>query len=128
MKRCVLLFEIVTFMLIAGFGCAIHAQSDDLSHFTGGQIKHLARTAKTEEDFTQIANYYWARQREYNRKAHEELIEWGRRNGIYSPAMEKWPRPVDSARNLYEYYRYEEAQSARLFAKYSKMADDAAGQ
>jgi hypothetical protein len=91
MKRCVLLFEIVTFMLIAGSGSAIHAQSDDQSHFTGRQIKHFARTAKTEEDFTQIANYYWARQHEYNRRAHEELIEWGRRNGIYSSAMENGP-------------------------------------
>ena len=38
---------------------------------------------------------------------------------------EKWPSPVDSARNLYDDYVYKVAQSAALFAKYDRLADSA---
>ena len=36
--------------------------------------------------------------------------------------LAKYPRPVDSAKNLYEYYMAEAGDSAKLEAKYSALA------
>jgi hypothetical protein len=38
-------------------------------------------------------------------------------------AAAKYPRPVDSARNLYEYYMYKASEAGTLEAKYSRLAE-----
>ena len=86
----------------------------------------MAREAHTVEQYTVLADYYAVRQRTYQRKAAEEMHMWALRSEMSNPLREKYPRPVDSTRNLYEYYEYQIAQSAALFAKYDRLADAAA--
>ena len=112
--------------LTAGTVRAAQKDSINESEYSGSQIKNLAREAQTVEQYTVVANYYAARQRMYKRKAAEEMHLWAQRSEMTDPLREKWPRPVDSARNLYEYYEYQIAQSAALFAKYDRLADTAA--
>ncbi len=60
----------------------------------------------------------------FKRKASEEMRLWAERNARINPLSEKWPRPVDSARNLHDYYEYKANEAARLQAKVNKLADD----
>jgi hypothetical protein len=95
---------------------------------SAGEIREIARTARSQAQFTQLASFYQARQSLYLGKAAEEKQLWQDRSQIAAPVMEKWPRPVDSARNLYQYDLEQAAQSAALAAKYSRLGDTPAGQ
>jgi len=105
---------------------ATEQQSSDDAQYTSAQVRRLAREAHTAEEFGQLADYYAIRQRMYRRKAAEAMDLWAQRNAIITPLSEKWPRPVDSARNRYDYFEYEANHCAELSRKYSQMADAAA--
>lgn len=84
-----------------------------------------ARKAHTVGQYSALADCYAARQRVFRRKAAEEMHLWAERNAMINPLSEKWPRPVDSARNLHDYYEFKAGEAARLQAKYNKLADEA---
>jgi hypothetical protein len=100
--------------------------ASDQPEYTGAQIRRMVHEAHTVEQYTVLADYYATRQRMYKRKAAEEMHLWAERNAMINSVYEKWPRPVDSARNLYDYYEYKVAESAKLEAKYSRLADELA--
>jgi hypothetical protein len=85
----------------------------------------MAREAQTPQQYAALADYYQARRRMYVRMASAEMAEWSRRSAMTTPLSEKWPRPADSARNLYEYYLHQAAKSASTAARYSRLADQA---
>jgi len=101
-------------------GAASSAETGD--HHTQGQLKQLARNAHAPEEYKVLASYYAERQRIYMQKAAEEKAEWERRSQNVAGPLAKYPRPVDSARNLYEYYMAEAGDAAKLEAKYSALA------
>jgi len=125
MRRTIATIGIVVFALTAGTVRAAQRDSPNESQYSGSQIKKIAREAHTVEQYTVLADYYAVRQHIYKRKAANEMRLWALRSEMTNPLREKWPRPVDSARNLYEYYEYQIAQSAALFAKYDGLADAA---
>jgi hypothetical protein len=92
------------------------------SHYTQAQVKELARDARTPEQFKTLANYYGEQQKKYLRLAADEKQEWDRRSQNIVSVAAKYPRPVDSARNLYEYYMYKASRSGMLMAKASQLA------
>ena len=101
-------------------GAASSAETGD--HYTQGQAKQLARNAHAPEEYKVLASYYGERQNNYLRKAAEEKQEWARMNQNITSVAAKYPRPVDSARNLYEYYIYKASEAEALVAKYSRLA------
>ena len=123
MKRVLVAIGIVTFALTAGAIHAAEKHSTDQPEYTNAQIKKMVREAHTAEQYTVLADYYAVQQRIYKRQAVEQMHLWRQRSEMPSPLSEKWPRPVDSARNLHDYYEYKAAQSAALFAKYDRLAD-----
>lgn len=88
--------------------------------------KPAATLNGTAEQYSALANHYFSQEQIYKQKAAEEMRLWRERSEMVTPLSEKWPRPVDSARNLHDYYEYKAKQSAALFAKYSELADAAA--
>jgi hypothetical protein len=96
--------------------------ADKTSQPTGAQLKQMANDAKTPEQYTAVAQSYSQLQKSYLAKAAEEKQEWDRRSQNIVSIAAKYPRPVDSARNLYEYYSYKASESAALAAKYSQLA------
>lgn len=126
MKRGWLTFEVVALAFASGPLYAQVASADMPADYTPAQIRALARVAHTPEQYTQLADYYQQRRRSFVRKASEEMDLWATRNTVIAPLMEKWPRPVDSARNLYGYYLHQAAKSAATAARYSDLADRAA--
>jgi hypothetical protein len=82
----------------------------------------MAREAHTPEQYRALASYYWREQKDYLQQAAEEKHEWIRRSQNIMVVAAKYPRPADSARNLYEYYMCKASEVAELSAKYSRLA------
>jgi hypothetical protein len=99
-----------------------NSSAKDGTQYTQAQAKQMAREAHTPEQYGALAGYYASRQRSYELKAADEKQEWARRSQNIMLTAAKYPRPVDSARNLYEYYSYEAAESGKLAAKYGQLA------
>jgi hypothetical protein len=126
LKRIFLLACPIVFLAMSGtIGSAAATASADKPEYTSAQIRKMIREAHTVQQYTVLADYYQTRQRMYQRKAAEEMHLWSERNAVISPVMEKWPRPVDSARNLHDYYEHMADDSAAKVAHFNHLADAA---
>ena len=83
-------------------GAASSTETD--AHYTKAQLIELERSAHTPEQHKVLASYYGGRQKSYLQEAMEKRKEWDRRSQNVIGVFAKYPRPADSARNLYEYY------------------------
>jgi hypothetical protein len=89
--------------------------------YTKAQVKELALNAHSPEQYSVLASYYAAQKADYLQQAAAEKKEWERRSQNITGVLAKYPRPVDSARNLYEYYIYKASEAGMLEAKYHQM-------
>jgi hypothetical protein len=105
---------------------AFAVPADKSSQPSSSQLKQMARDAHTPEQYNALAQSYDQLQKSYLAKAAEEKQEWDRRSQNAVSISAKYPRPVDSARNLYEYYAYKASEAGALAAKYSQLAAPAA--
>jgi len=123
MKRILIAAGILSFAL-AGVGSAQETASSAANgtHYTQGQLKQLVRDAHTPKQYRTLADYYAGRQNNYLRQAEEEKQEWVRRSQNIMGVAAKYPRPADSARNLYEYFTYKASETGALAVKYSQLA------
>jgi hypothetical protein len=85
-------------------------------------LKQLAHEARTQEQYMAFADCYEKLQNNYLQQAAEEKQEWARRSQNIMALAAKYPRPVDSARNLYEYYLSKASEAGKLSVKYSQLA------
>jgi hypothetical protein len=113
-------------ILSLAFGAAGNAQAANHAADTGKQltqaeVKQLAREAHAPDQYRTLASYYNQEQSKYLQLAADEKKEWERRSQNGTSIAAKYPRPVDSARNLYEYYMYKASKSGALEAKYSHL-------
>jgi len=111
-------------LALPGIGSAQGAPTTESKgeQITSAQVKQIVRDGRAPEHYKSLAGYYGERAKTYLQKAAEEKVEWERRSQSIVGIQAKYPRPVDSARNLYEYYMAEAADAGRLEAKYSQMA------
>jgi hypothetical protein len=93
-----------------------------MSHYTQAQIKRMMREANTPDQYRVVARYFEQRQGEFSSKAADQLAEWARRSQNTTGPAAKYPRPVDEARNLYEYYAHEADDAAFQADKYNRFA------
>jgi hypothetical protein len=105
--------------------CAAATRSSDRPEYTSAQIRKMIKDAHTVQQYTVLADYYQARNRMFKQKAAEAMHLWAERNAVVSPIYEKWPRPVDSAHNLYDYYVAMENDAAAKVAHFNHLADTA---
>jgi len=126
LRRTLLTFAILTVALSAGVVPAAAATApSDQPEYTGAQIRKMVHEAHTVQQYTVLADYYKTRQRMFQRKAAEAMGLWAQRNAVISPVYEKWPRPVDSARNLHDYYETMAGDSAAKVDHFNHLADTA---
>jgi hypothetical protein len=111
-------------LAFAGVGSAQVAASsaENSDHYTRAQLKELERDAHAPERYKSLANYYGERQKDYLQRAADEKQEWKRRSQNVVGVLAKYPRPIDSARNLCEYYMTRASEAGALEAKYSRLA------
>jgi len=115
-----------TCILALAFAGAASAQSAASSaetgtHYTKAQVKELKRTAHAPAQCAVLASYYSAQKTDYLSLAEEAKKEWVQRSQGVTGGFLKYPRPVDSSRNLYEYYMYKASKAASLEAKYHQL-------
>jgi hypothetical protein len=100
--------------------------ADNSAQPSAGQLKQMAKDAHTPEQYAALARSYAQLEKAYLAMATEEKQEWNRRSQNVVSIAAKYPRPVDSARNLYEYYAYKASEAGALVAKYNQLAAPAA--
>lgn len=111
---------LAAFALTAGYACA--ESSQNLSHT---QLKKMIQSARTADDYASLASYFRWREEQFQQQAHGELAEWDRRSQFVGSIAEKYPRPVDSSRNRYEYFSYEAQQMSEKAAYYENLSERA---
>jgi alkylhydroperoxidase/carboxymuconolactone decarboxylase family protein YurZ len=122
-KKSLLAASVLTLALaIAASTSASGAPADKTSQPTSGQLKQMTKDAHTPEQYSALAQSYGQLQKAYLDKASEEKQEWDRRSQDIVSIAAKYPRPVDSARYLYEYYTYKATEAGALATKYSQLA------
>jgi len=97
------------------------------TEYTQPQIKKLARTAHTQEQYSTLAAYYGKQQKDFAQQAADEKQEWERRSQITTSLYAKYPRPVDSSHYRYEYFSFKAAEAGQLATKYSQLAAPQSG-
>ena len=113
----------VLFLSIASIGTAQSTASSMKSgaHYTKAQVKMMAMEASTPEQYSVLASYYEGQKRQYMLKADEEKKEWIRRSQNITSSAAKYPRPVDSARNLYEYNMSKASEAEERSLKFNQL-------
>lgn len=120
------LFFALMLLFSAATQLASAQQTASDARLTRAEVRRMVREAHTVDQYSALADYYATAGRMYKRKAAEEMHLWAERSAMINPLSEKWPRPVDSARNLHDYYEYKANQAFQLQTKYSKLADELA--
>ena len=112
---CALLaFAVSSGVASAGSATAVNLSSSD--------VKKMIEEAHTAQQYQTLAAYFRSRQQAFEQKAHSE-IEWiARRDLNVSLPAAKYPAPLDSSRNRYEYFTYEAQQMSRQAAHYESLA------
>lgn len=101
------------------------AESAANTNLTGAEVAKMIRTAHTPQEYQSLAAYYRARQASFEKQAQDEKAEWDRRSqNVMGPAA-KYPRPVDSSRNRYEYFVYEAQQMSQHVTHYESLSASA---
>jgi hypothetical protein len=113
-------------VLSLAFAAACNAQAeshaaDNGKQLTQTEVKQLALQAHAPDQYRTLASYYGQERSKYQLLAVDEMKEWERRSQNIVSINAKYPRPVDSAKYLYEYYSNKASESAALEAKYIRL-------
>lgn len=90
-------------------------------HYTSSEIKRLIQEAHTAEQYQTLAQYFRSRQNDYEKQAASEKAEWDRRSQNVTGPAAKYPRPVDSSKNRYEYFEYEAQLMSRQATHFESL-------
>ncbi len=90
--------------------------------YSKSEIRRLIASAHTADQYRTLAAYFRSQQQHFEREAQVEKAEWQRRSENVSGPAAKYPRPVDSSRNRYEYFAYEAQEMDRQAAHYESLS------
>lgn len=89
------------------------------------QVKEMQRDAHTPEQYNVVAGIYTKLQEAYQQKAEEERQLMVNRSANTTSTSAKYPRPVDSAQYLFDYYS-QQADAMRIHSeRYARKARSA---
>ena len=91
-------------------------------HYSKAELAQLQKEAHTPEQYRALAAYFEYRKASFQDQATQMKDEWKRRSQNIVGSAAKYPRPADSARNLYEYYTNEADKAGVLQAQYEHLA------
>ena len=120
MKRSISLVLAAAVALVAGG--TVLAQPSVQHNYTSSDIKQMMRDAHTPDQYREISTYFKERQQHFEQQAQSEKLEWERRSQNVTGPAAKYPRPVDSSRNRYEYFSYMAQQMALQVQRFDSLA------
>jgi hypothetical protein len=109
-------------ILIASAVAAGQSTSPSYSH---AELKKMIGEAHSAEQYEILAIYFRSQAKCYKQKAAEEKQELWRRLQVDAALYQKYPRPVDSSRNRYEYFAYEAQLMNMQASRYEEQAASA---
>jgi hypothetical protein len=111
---------VVTFAaLTIGVACA---ESPTVAVYSKAEASSLIRRAHTAEQYRMLASYFKARQTSFEAQAQAEKQEWERLSQNTTGNSQKYPRPVDSSRNRYQYFTYKADQMGQQAKHFENLA------
>jgi hypothetical protein len=117
-----LILSAAAVILAGAMPCAVHAASAVSSTYSRAELQSMIREARTQQQFQILSGYFRARQQYFQQQAAAEKVEWDRRSQNIVGPLAKYPRPVDSSRNRYEYFSYEAGQMGSQADHYEGLA------
>jgi hypothetical protein len=118
--RLTLAFAVVACAVASGSLRAAARPAQNLSH---SDLKKMVQSAHTTEDYLTLASYFRWRQQQFEQQAHDELVFWAQRSMNVSLEAAKYPRPVDSSKNRYEYFVYEAQKMSAQADRYQSLSE-----
>jgi hypothetical protein len=89
---------------VAGMGQSTVQTASLNSPLTPQEARSLVKSAHSTMEYQQLAGYFHQQESLYRAKAADEKVELDRRAQVNAGLYQKYPRPVDSAQNLYDSY------------------------
>ena len=111
----------LTIALAFVVGAQSSAQPSNTARYSKSEIKQMVHDAHTPEQYQALAQYFRSQQLADEQQAQSEKTEWERRSQNVTVSAAKYPRPVDSSRNRYEYYAYEAQQMGQQAEYYEGL-------
>jgi hypothetical protein len=115
-------YTVCALLAVAVAAGAARAESSAPPNLSRADVKKMVREAHTTEQYMTLASYFRWRQQQFEQQAHEELAFWAQRSMNVSLAAAKYPAPVDSSRNRYDYFVYEARQMSLKAAHYESLS------
>ena len=113
-------------LMVLGLGpVACMAQSSQfvsVKHYTRAELRPQIQNAHTPQQYEALAGYFRQQQKSLQAKAAEEKVLWDARAQNVVASSNKYPRPVDSAHYLYEYYADGADRNGKLADHYQQLA------
>ena len=113
--------KIATVLVVLATGIA-YAGSQTNTEYSSAELQTMIRSAHSTQQYQTLATYFRSRQQAMEEKARGEKAEWDRRSQVNAAVAQKYPRPVDSSRNRYEYFTYEAKQMGEQASHYESLA------
>jgi hypothetical protein len=107
---------------VVGTFAVAHAEMPATSHYSRAELQWMKQSAHSAQQYQALAAYFRSRQEAFEIQAQSEKQEWKRRNQNVTGPAAKYPRPVDSSKNRYEYFTYEAGQMNKQAAHYENLA------
>ena len=123
-----ILIAVATLSLACTFAGAAqpNAQTVAPAHTMSTQeAKSLMKTAHDSVQYAALADYFKQKEQTYSMKRDAMFQLWSTRAKAVAVNQNKYPRPVDSAHSLYDYYSYETNQAAAQAQRYDQLTAQA---
>jgi hypothetical protein len=118
MKKLVFLAASFAFALVSA---AWTNAQPTIPNYSTSEVKKMIHEAHTPQQYQTLAQYFKAREQNYDEQAASEKAEWQRRSQNVSGPAAKYPRPVDSSKNRYEYFEYEAQQMSNQATHFESL-------
>ena len=112
---------VIIAMFVIAFNVA-PAQTASAPRYTHSELRKMVQEAHTEQQYKELASYFRSRQQAFEQQAQVEKVEWSRRSQNVTSMAAKYPRPVDSSRNRYEYFIYEAGKMSQQAEHYESLS------
>lgn len=109
-------------LLVAVAVAVSTAEPSTQATLSATDVSTLLRTAHSPVQYHALALYFHQHQAELLLQAQAEKTEWQRRSQNVVGIAAKYPRPVDSARNRYEYFQYEADRAGQQAVHFDSLA------
>lgn len=107
---------------LSALGLAQSPANPAANFASGSGMPPQIKNANSPQQYQALASYYRQQEKSFRDQQAAEKLVWEQRMQNTTSTAQKYPRPVDSAHYLYDYYGYKADRSAQQAAHYEQLA------